>query len=472
MTNAILVVGLGLVIVLAVLMVQRVWRLPALMFGLLAIPGNVDNLLPQMTLDPNELANSTSPAVSVVDLLVLWAVVLTVREGRLEPREGRPARIPPWLLGLAGILALVACLAAAAAVLGGVEPMAAGRGAIVFLRIVAVLYLAANLINSTGDAFRLALGIAAGGAVLLANGIYSTTVNAQVRFTASTFGQNTFAIALVIVVIAAAGIALSRWRNRRASRRDAAIVTGSLLIASTALFGAVATGTRMSLVALAGAGLLVLLLNRGWRTRMGLVRVGTVALVAVAIIGTATILTSGGSRTVSIITAPESTIQAVMDPGSLPIYSAIRSRGDFWGSATRMAIENPVLGVGPFQWNFERYRYASSEPLVVADVHNAYLQSAAEYGLPVAALYLLLLGACLSIIVLAARGRASSAQTDLTVAAIAGAGFAYTIADITNSNLFNVRMGLVGWLLIAIAVVYAVGLRQDRQADPVPTSVG
>jgi O-antigen ligase len=136
-----------------------------------------------------------------------------------------------------------------------------------------------------------------------------------------------------------------------------------------------------------------------------------------------------------------------------------------------MTEENPVLGVGPFQWNFQRYQDAAFAPLV-ADVHNAYLQTAAEFGLPVAALYVLLLGSCLAIIVLSARGRGASAQTDLTVAALAASVIAFTVGDVTNSNLFNVRMGLVGWLLIAIAVVYATASHQDTEADPPPAVLG
>jgi O-antigen ligase len=154
----------------------------------------------------------------------------------------------------------------------------------------------------------------------------------------------------------------------------------------------------------------------------------------------------------------------------LPEYSEIRSREDFWDLAIQMAIEHPVSGVGPFQWNYERYRYRSSPPLV-ADAHNAYFQTAAEYGLLVAALYLLLLGACIAIVVRAARDRTAWTRTDWTVAALVAAAFAYTLADVTNSNLFNVRMGLVGWLLIAVAVACAAASHRDNRTDPVPAVV-
>jgi hypothetical protein len=119
-TTAILVAGIALVLVLALLAVRPAWRLPVLAFGLLAIPGNVDNLMPQMTLDPHPLADGMAPAVSVIDLLLIWAVALTVRERRM----------PVWpaqrLLLLAGALFVLASLSALAALVGGVEPAAAG----------------------------------------------------------------------------------------------------------------------------------------------------------------------------------------------------------------------------------------------------------------------------------------------------------------------------------------------------------
>ena len=464
MTNAILLAGIGLAIVLAVLMLSRDWRLPAFLFGLLAMPGNVDDLLPQMRLDPNDIADSTAPVLSVVDLLLIWAVILTIR-------ERRPVRTPRVLLGLVAILVGLAAVSAVAAIARGVEPGAAVRGVVVFAGLAAVLSLAGSLIRTTEDAFRLALGAAGGGAILLANGIYTSTIYNQDRFTATTFGRNTFAIALVVVTILAASIVFSRWSRRRASRADTALVIGAAMISTATLFGAVATGTRMSLVALAGAGLLMLLLNRGWRSRAGIARVGAILGITIAIVGSASLLTAEGGRTVSIFTTPGATFEGVTDPGSMPVYSEIRSRAEFWSLAIQMAQENPLTGVGPFQWNVQRYRYSPFEPLV-ADVHNAYLQTAAEYGLPLAIVYLILLVASLTIVLLGARRPSSLAAVDVTVAAISAAAFAYAVADLTNSNLFNVRMGLVGWLLIAVAAVYGGASREPGDGDPASVLVG
>lgn len=50
MTTLILWVGLGLAAISALAMRRPDWRVPALVFAILALPGNIDNLLPQMLL--------------------------------------------------------------------------------------------------------------------------------------------------------------------------------------------------------------------------------------------------------------------------------------------------------------------------------------------------------------------------------------------------------------------------------------
>ena len=89
MTTAILAAGLVLVAAIAIVETRPKWRLPAVVFGLLAIPGNVDDLLPQMTLDPHVLKDAFAPVVSSADLLLLLAVVLTILEGRRPGVIGR-----------------------------------------------------------------------------------------------------------------------------------------------------------------------------------------------------------------------------------------------------------------------------------------------------------------------------------------------------------------------------------------------
>ncbi len=53
------------------------------------------------------------------------------------------------------------------------------------------------------------------------------------------------------------------------------------------------------------------------------------------------------------------------------------NRGELWSSALAMVRDAPLLGVGPMHYSFRNFEWA-------AHPHNAVLQLAAEYGLPVA----------------------------------------------------------------------------------------
>ena len=137
--------------------------------------------------------------------------------------------------------------------------------------------------------------------------------------------------------------------------------------------------------------------------------------------------------------------------------SEVRSRNQFWSLAIQMAEAHPITGVGPFQWNIQRYILDPKGPKVVADSHNAYLQIAAEYGIPALLLYGLILAAALFVIVRGAwRGRLTRRE-GWAAAAIATAALVYPLGELTNSHLFNVRNGAFGWLLIAVALVMSSG---------------
>ncbi|MCI0583585.1 MAG: hypothetical protein L0227_11980, partial [Chloroflexi bacterium] len=109
MAPAIQIAGLGLVVALAVVGLRPEWRLAAIVVALLSVPGNVDNLLPQFSLDPHDLANNTGPVVSAVDALLGWAVALTVRERRAP--TGLRRSLTVVAVGVAAIAAGVAVVA-------------------------------------------------------------------------------------------------------------------------------------------------------------------------------------------------------------------------------------------------------------------------------------------------------------------------------------------------------------------------
>ena len=448
---------------LAALMTRPGLRVPALVVGLLSIPGNVDNLVPQMQMDLHAVANNTGPAISVIDLLLLWAVALTVRESRGRPMPSSQRR---FVTG-AAIVALLAVAASAGSIaLLGVEPLAGVRGMLAFARITAVVYLAFRLRPLDPTGARLSIAAAVGGVALLGNGVYTSTVEHHERFTAATFGVNGLGMALVVVTLLAVGAAV----QARHRQLDPRLAVPLAILAGSTLFAAIATGTRMSLIALIVGGIGALVLNRTWRSPAGAARVAGWVALATAVTFAATLTTAGGGRTISTVTDVGNTIDIVTDIENTD-DSEVRTRSEFWDQAIRMATSQPLTGVGPFQWNIERYAFDASAPVLVANPHNTYLQVAAEYGFVVLAAYALLLVLVLLTIAVSQLRRASTSARVWSAALIVGVAAAIPVTELTNSHLFNVRLGAFAWLLLATALAISLADEAERRrarASPTP----
>ena len=464
MSSLILVAGIVLAAGLALAELRPSWRLPALAVALLAIPGNVDNLMPAMRLDPHAIANNTAPAVSVIDLLLCWAVVLTLRERRSDLTN----RFRPFLVG-AGLLVAAGALVSVVAVMRGVEPAAALRGTLLLLRVLALLFLASRLGDEIGDGSLVAAGICVGAVVLLGNGVYTTLSQHLDRFTATTFGRNGFADVLVAISVVATGLALRTWNTTPRSRKTAVQSAAFAFIAVATLYASITTGTRMAVVSLAVAGAAAVMVTACWKSRPEILRAAAVAAAAVAVIVLATFTFSAADRTVSIITEPGSTLtNPTSDIPTQPGQSELRSRLDFWSAALRMAKEQPLDGVGAFQWNIHRYDYAPG-PIAVVDTHDSYLQLTAEFGIPVLLIFLALIGFALVTLVpipFVAAIRDRSPAIPGTAIGLAAAAVAFAAADVTNSDFFNVRIGAFEWLIIGTGL--SVILRQRAKGTPQP----
>ena len=442
--------GIALTIAIGAAMVWPALRLPALVLGLLAIPGNVDNYVPQMRMDPHLVANNTGPAISVIDLLILWAVILTIREGR---RPWRMLRERQVLLGALGFGVIATAAAVAVIFTRGVEPLASLRGILTMLRIPAICYLAVALLPLDRQGLRVSFAAALGVISLIGNGLYTSAIESHDRFTAATFGRNGLGVVLVVSALLAGGAAIQTLRGE-ADRRIAPLF---VLIGFAALFGAVATGTRMTLVALVIGVVGAIILNRTWLTltRAIMVAGGIAAIVTVVFI--ATLATSAGARTVSPVTDVGGTINPDTDP-------EMRTRSEFWTVALKMVADEPMTGVGPYQWNVLRYRYDSTTFIAVANPHNTYIQLAAELGIPTAVAYLLLLLAVAGFVVTTQLRRRSTTGLSWSAAALVACAAAYPVTELTNSHLFNVRIGAFGWVLLGTALAMALADLRERPA--------
>lgn len=463
-TTLILVAGIALAVALAVAMTRPTLRLPALLLAMLSIPGNVDNIVPQMRMDPNAVANNTGPAISVVDLLIVWAVLLTLREGRrLLPGVSRRL-----LLGTLAFAVVVTLAATVAVLTREVEPLAALRGILTLARIPALVYLAIALFPLDPHALRLSVASALGAVALIGNGLYTSAVEEHVRFTAATFGRNGLGMVLVVTGLLAGGAAIQSLRGDL--DRRLAIPLG--VIAAAAIFGAVATGTRMALIALIVGVVGAVVLNRSWRSWRGVRQVLAGVAAVVLIVVTATFTTVAGSRTVSTVTEFGDTLDSVTNVDDEPEYSEIRWRARFWALAMEMASDAPLTGVGPYQWNILRYEYDPDSPRLVANPHNAYIQLAAEYGIPTMLAYcLLLLVVAGTVVATQFRARSTTAR-EWSAALLVGCAAAYPITELTNSHLLNVRLGAVGWVLLATALAIALADREQRRSQRAEATAG
>jgi O-antigen ligase len=450
----ILVAGLALVAVVAYAMRRPAWRLPALAFALLSVPGNVDNLGPQILLDPNQIPSNTAPVVSFVDVLIVWGVWLSL------PRMRAALDRPPVRVILAAAMGsfLVAAAVTLVNAMQGVELGPTLRSLLFFARVPAILGIALATADELGRGRRLALAVALGLVSLIANGLYTSAQADLPRFTAATFGRNGLSLALMIGVLAASGAAVAflRHAGKYRDRRSQAVGVVAAALACCGLFAAIATGTRMSILTAVPVVALALAINRTWLSRRGIQALGLASLLVILTAAASVVWTPEGGRALSGLTDPGNTIDIVTNPEDAPWYEPVRTRSHWWAQAWQMIAADPLTGVGGWQWNHERYLLEPTAIVIVADPHNTYLQLAAEHGLVVAGAYVALLAAVLLIGAISSWHSRSPVSSSWPATMLAAAAVLAPITEMTNSHFFNARMGAVNWVLLGALMAWSL----------------
>lgn len=138
---------------------------------------------------------------------------------------------------------------------------------------------------------------------------------------------------------------------------------------------------------------------------------------------------------------------------------SVSYRGDFWRSAWRMAIDNPIFGVGPggFRDNYARYRdqIAASRPSVedITDsAHNYFLDIASTGGIPLFLAYTLMnILVFLKIIQILNKNRSTPIQ--LVVVVVCWIGFSIQ----SLISIENIGLNIWGWVLAGSIIGYKLG---------------
>jgi O-antigen ligase len=189
-----------------------------------------------------------------------------------------------------------------------------------------------------------------------------------------------------------------------------------------------------------GAGIVFLLLTDRRRTRIVLVG-GAIALTAMVV----------------VIRVDPAKFERALFRKEVVAGHNVTTRLEAWNAAANLAADHPLLGIGPGNFRFYYYEATGNPPgtEILAVVHDAYLDVAAELGFVAALAFLLYLGLSL---------------TRLTEAIRAGAGppeFAQAVRlslviAIVAALFISEQYFLPFWLLGALATALA----QERAATP------
>lgn len=179
------------------------------------------------------------------------------------------------------------------------------------------------------------------------------------------YEPNYFAANLVLVIPVALAIALTQQRPGRRALwlGGVGVLVGSLLL----------TSSRGGFLGLLVAAAVFVYRRRGSAAALGLVAVLILAALPTAL----------GER--ALATLFDSTQTDVGLEASNQAHMAL-----FWG-ALRMITDSPLTGVGPSNFKTLSARYSGLDQSAIA--HNSYLELAAELGLPVLVVFLLLVAA-------------------------------------------------------------------------------
>ncbi len=245
------------------------------------------------------------------------------------------------------------------------------------------------------------------------------------RFGVGIHESNYLATNLCLVIPLAFALAAQR---RQALHRALWIGAGAVLIVMVML-----TGSRGGFLGLVVAGTVFVYRRRGALAAIGLVLVLVVAALP----------TSLGQRALATLSDDAPTPSGL--EASNEAHIAL-----FWG-ALRMIADAPIAGVGPYNFKEMSRRYSGLDVGLIA--HNTYLELGAEVGLPVLALFLLVvaatfrgLGAGVRLRRLPGRARELAGLADALRSGLAG----FLVAGAFISAQYEKWFWLVVFLSIAI----------------------
>ena len=142
---------------------------------------------------------------------------------------------------------------------------------------------------------------------------------------------------------------------------------------------------------------------------------------------------------------------------------SVTYRGDYWSAGWRMALENPLLGVGFDQYGIWYRRFRSLEatlrrgPEMTSNAaHNVFIDFAASGGFILFCLYIVFVLITIRAITKILQNPNLDSKE---VIAIIGMWVAYQAQSIISIN--QIGLAIWGWVLSGLIIGYSMGLRKD-----------
>ena len=151
-------------------------------------------------------------------------------------------------------------------------------------------------------------------------------------------------------------------------------------------------------------------------------------------------------------------------PWSSFLYKdSVSNRGDLWRAAWRMAVDNPIFGVGfdGYEYFYRQYRDSISiiergDATTSNSAHNVFLDILTSGGFPLLILYILLIGLAIKSLINAQRKLSSY---DPIFTALAGSWICYQVQSLISIN--QIGIAVWGWVLGAAIIAYEKSLSND-----------
>jgi putative inorganic carbon (hco3(-)) transporter len=207
----------------------------------------------------------------------------------------------------------------------------------------------------------------------------------------------------------------------------------------------VLTGSRGGFLGLVAAGVLFVYRRRGLAAAVG--------LMLVLVVGVLALPTELSTRALATISGDTSQLPAELEASNRAHI------GLFW-AALRMISDSPVIGVGPLNFKDLSTLYTGLSQANIA--HNMFLEIAAEMGLPVLMMFVLVLASALRTLGSAARLRGGPEARQL---AAWGEGLRSGLTGYIVSGCFiSAEYEKILWITIFLSIVVGELARRHRAA--------